>query len=167
MFALTHGRKFIVLTDKYRMNQGHIYLLLQANVQKGLHIELNIVDLVTLGIIDQHVTLLRFFLDTDHLLTQGAQFGGVMPDAAKRIDSCLAVVALTGNIIRNRFRGQCANRLFIDLNQFIEFLKIVVATVPKVLELFLHLHLLWAHFKGQLFLYSCGGGLEFYSGDLC
>jgi hypothetical protein len=108
MFALAHRQKPKVFINKYRMNQSHIHLLFQANVQERLHIQLNIIDLIALGIIDQHVTLLGLLLDTNHLLTQRPQLCRVMSDPAEGIDSRLAVVALACDIIRNRFRCQRA-----------------------------------------------------------
>jgi hypothetical protein len=56
-----------------------------------------------------------------------------VPDSAEDVQGCAAVVAFAGQVVRNSFRGQGLERVFIDLDQLIEFFEVIIATAPEVL----------------------------------
>ena len=56
-----------------------------------------------------------------------------MPDSAENVQGSTAVVAFAGQVVGNGFGGQGLERVFIDLDQLIEFFEVIIATAPEVL----------------------------------
>ncbi len=148
--------------NNLRVQYSNINFLLQIYVQKRLHEQLKIVNLITFGIVNKKIVFLCLLFDTDYFLANRSKFCGVMSDPTEGIKYCFTIITFSSNVIRNSFWDQIIKTLLIDLYSFIKLFKIKISTIPKVVQFF---PLIWFRrilFWHELFLDSSWWRLKFH-----
>lgn len=84
-----------------------------------------------------------------------------MTNSTKCIKNSFTIITLACNVIWYSFRSQVIKTFFVNLYSFIKFFKVIISTVPKIIQLFPFIRFCRILFRTELFLYCCWRRLKF------